>query len=431
MTQQIGTFTTGELSASIEGCGEFNARNVEFMGSTDEPDFLLRGMDASRGLLFYFPRFESGHYVLGAGSANKAFYEVDGALNGEVKKGGVDVTVDAEDAVSISFDLWIADKAGDAVIRIKGSGNFKGRVPWTDNGRALSNVICGCLSPKGGQVESDLTMRLDPCEILLPAANTTISPFHLFSGKANPGAKVNVSRLGNGAIIHGSSSADGNGDWKITPDRALPVGSIRMHARQIMNDVVSYSEEVNYTVNPLAPPVITTPKEGESLYFKGSIRGTGHPGAKVTVHKNGDAYTLYGRADVPYTGIWSAPIELPLGPFTMTAKQNFDGVDSGWAVPVSFKVTGLPGPRIKVPVSGEHFRYNRNLSGEGSPGAEIKLYKVGDSSTVYGRTQVNARGEWSTVLGIRPPVGHFSIMGVQTLNNVTSQTNSVTFMVIP
>lgn len=424
MTQQIRTSTTGELSASIEGHGEFNAQSVEFMGSTNDPDFLLRGMDASRGLIFYFPRFESGHYVLGAGSANKAFFEVDGALNGEVKEGVVDVTVDAEDAVSISFDFSIEDKDGVALIRIKGSGNFKGKVSWTDNGRALSNVILrdrylGSMSPSPWARSDDLTMYLKTCEILFPAANTTISPFQLFSGKGQPGALLSLVRsFVNGSSLYGTTSVDGNGDWEMTPGRALPIESVRM---RVLHEGCA-SEIVEYAVDPVGPLVITMPKEGDPFYYKNSLRGTGVPGARVELHKHGDGNTVYGFADVGNDRAWVAPlsIDLPLGAFTMTARQTLHGENSGWAHPVNFQVVGLVPPSIKVPASGETLSYRGFVGGTGTPGFEVKLFQHGDPNTVYSYADVQDNGTWYVSMRRDLPLGPFSMTANQTKDGVVS-----------
>lgn len=433
MTQQIRTSTTGELSASIKGYDEFNARNVEFMGSKNDLDFLLRGMDDFRGLIFYFSRFKSGRYELGADSANKAFYEVGGALYGEVKEGFVDVTVEADDAVSISFDFSIEEKVGAALIRIKGSGNFKGRVPWTDNGRALSSGVCGVddphvmldpppevRSPKGGEVEpvftvyaiasrngvhqwesrvmvganvvkadkfppapdfrgyliygenltnlippgtgfyimarynfspfssgwsqwgrsADLEMIIKPCEILLPAANSTISPFALISGKGNPKAVVELYESDFGVVLYGTAVVGDDGNWQATPDKGLRPGPFRLIALQRINGVSRWSKDVGYTVTASALPEITTPKSGETLSYRGFVGGAGTPGYEVKLFQHGDPNTVYSYADVQDNGTWYVSMrrDLPLGPFSMTANQTKDGVVSDWAVPVNFIV---------------------------------------------------------------------------------------------
>lgn len=73
MTQQIRTFTTGELSASIEGHGEFNARSVEFMGSVDELDFLLWGDGCFQRLDFLFSTFGEWTLRIGRGQCKQSF----------------------------------------------------------------------------------------------------------------------------------------------------------------------------------------------------------------------------------------------------------------------------------------------------------------------------------------------------------------------
>jgi hypothetical protein len=100
----------------------------------------------------------------------------------------------------------------------------------------------------------------------------------------------------------------------------------------------------------------------------------------------------------------------------MTAKQTLHDVTSDWAEPVRFDAVGLSPPSIDSPVSGEQFRYDRHLSGEGIPDALLVLcMEIGGE--IYGMTVVDEYGQWSAPLNKKPAAGPFTITAVQVLSD--------------
>lgn len=432
MTQQIRTSTTGELSASIEGCGEFNARSVEFMGSTDEPDFLLRGMDASRGLIFYFPRFESGHYVLGAGSANKAFYEVGGTLYGEVKEGFVDVTVEAEDEVSVSFSFSTEDKAEAPLIRITGSGSFKGRVPWTDNGRVFSNIVYGVddphilwdaprfYTPKPGVVKSKIYMQ-----VIADGKRPTEWEYRIMVG-SNIVASKKV-----------AAPPEYNyhlGEWLDLTNLVVPGTGFYIMADYYVWPVWSRWAYSGDLVFGFDPPDILHPANGSTITPKTEIHGAGVSGATVRLFESGSGAVEYGRGVVDIHGGWKVTpaIGFPIKYFPLIAIQNIGGGSSGWSKSVNYNVVRESAPSITSPRSGETVNSKPPVGGRGKPGATVYLHQAGDPYTVYGQVKIREDGSFELLYMAKElPQGPFTMTANQRVGDeeYSDWATSVSFIV--
>lgn len=420
MTQQIGTFTTGELSASIEGCGEFNARNVEFMGAADDPGFLLWGEDDFRGLIFCFPRFESGHYVLGASSANKAFYKVGGALYGEVKEGVVDVTVEAEDAVSVSFNFTIEGKAGAPLIRITGSGSFKGRVPWMDNGRVFSNIVYGVddphilwgaprfYTPKPGVVKSKIYMQ-----VIADGKRPTEWEYRIMVG-----SNIVASKKLDANPNHNYHLAE----WLDLTNLIVPGTGFYIMADYYVWPVWSRWAYSGDLVFGFDPPDILHPANGSTVTPKTEIHGAGVSGATVRLFEAGSGAVEHGRGVVDIHGGWkiTPTIGFPIKYFPLTAIQSIGGGSSGWSKSVNYNVVRESAPSITSPRSGETLSYRGFVGGTGTPGYEVKLFQHGDPNTVYSYADVQDNGTWYVSMRRDLPLGPFSMTANQTKDGVVS-----------
>lgn len=268
----------------------------------------------------------------------------------------------------------------------------------------------------------DKVMGIRKPDISLPVENSTIRPFELIRGKGYPGATVELYEANAGGVCYAIARVNNDGDWQTTPDVPFPSRAFRLITLQRLNSVSSdWSDVVGYTVTqpePVTPPVITTPVEGGELYYKGFVKGAGISGASIALYQTYDPDTIYGRTQVIHDGTWSLPLdrELPIQSFEMTAKQTLRDVTSDWAKPVRFDVVSLSPPLIKSPVSGEHFRYDRHLSGEGIPDALLVLY-MERGGEVYGMTVVDEHGQWSAPLNKKPAAGPFTITAVQVLGD--------------
>lgn len=119
---------------------EFQTKNVQFLGSDNDSDFYLGGEDGGRSVSFYFPdaAIQSGVYPLAPEGDISAYYAVSGSLTWETLEGSIKVTSDlSNERVTIQFK-FTAKEGGSGAGEIKaiGSGDFKGRTPWTQATRS-------------------------------------------------------------------------------------------------------------------------------------------------------------------------------------------------------------------------------------------------------------------------------------------------------
>lgn len=189
----------------------------------------------------------------------------------------------------------------------------------------------------------NMIMDLGKCEILLPAENSTISPFAMISGKGSPKTRVDLYESDVGNVRYGTTIVDGDGNWNATPDIALPPGLFRLIALQRLNGLSKWSNVVGYTVSelePVPPPEITTPKTGEFLHYRDTLTGTGIPNAMVLLYRQRDGEIIYGIAQVDEHGDWSTPLsrDVQAGPFSITAVQVVSGAISDYSTVVHFTI---------------------------------------------------------------------------------------------
>lgn len=276
------------------------------------------------------------------GSANKAFYGVGRALYREVKEGFVDVTVEAEDAVSVSFSFSVEDKAGSALIPIKGSGYFKGRVPWTDTGRALLNSVPG---------NEDPHVLWNAPDILAPTGGVTPPKFRIVATTGAgtvPSAWECRIMVGSNVVTSAKFGTTGSHlHWDVDlTDLIVPgTGFYFMVDYYIPLFWSRWAWSANLVMG-ISPPVIEYPTEGASIFKDTPISGRGTPGATVRLFEGGSGAVEYARTEVSKYGFWSAtPREggFPLGNLPMQAIQNIGNYGSYWSDVVNYIVIRDPG----------------------------------------------------------------------------------------
>jgi hypothetical protein len=158
---------------------------------------------------------------------------------------------------------------------------------------------------------------------------------------------------------------------------------------------------------------ITSPLPGET-YINGvsSVRGTGIPGATITLHDTGAGWYDAGR--VSAEGVWEAKLDLhPVSNHPLKARQRFNGVESDWSKVVIFNVLShIPVPTLSTPVNGSEVRTVRPLiSGQnGVPGATVRFYEAGSGAVLYGTAVVGRDGKWANEPTVALPARQFSLM---------------------
>jgi len=146
-----------------------------------------------------------------------------------------------------------------------------------------------------------------------------------YTGTGVPGAIIELTV--DGDVVGGTDIVvDADGNWTFTPTTPLDDGPHTVSAIQTLNGTPSVRSARNdFVVDaiPGAPdaPVITAPADGSTTNDNTpTVRGTGEPGATVTVEIDG---VEVGEATVDGDGNWSLPLTDPLddGEHTITATR--------------------------------------------------------------------------------------------------------------
>ncbi|MVV48515.1 hypothetical protein EJA72_09710 [Pseudomonas sp. PB120] len=412
MPEQYKVITTGELNASIEGFGEFTTKEVEFIGSDDDPDFLLQGANSERGFVLYVPKYESEKYSLHPGSLAKAFYEVGGRLYGEVEEGVIKVTVNKPETVIIAFEILVKESASETRIKITGSGTFKGRSPWASKHRGFLTIARG-----------NAPLWFEGPDIIKPKPGVVSPGFQIVgrTGIANPDDWELKILIGSTVILQNKGQSGREFSYDV-PANLIPAGT----GFYFMLDYYIWPAWSKWTysgdlVMGMAAPDIIFPKNDSSLSPRSKISGRGTPGATVRLYEAGSGAILYGSATVGVDGNWECvpDVALPTKYFPLTADQVLNSLASGYSTPVYCYVSPLSKPVIELPQQGGTVGSPPAISGRGGlPGASIQLHQHGDGQTVYSRADVNDQGRWvmrswATV----PPKGSF-LMTARQVNGV-------------
>ncbi len=284
----------------------------------------------------------------------------------------------------------------------------------------------------------------------------TTVPAHI-GGKANDnsaglGLNVNsttftLQRLSDGAYWNGSSWVAGlynlatshpqtnlgtSVDW--VSSATLPVFAVDNYiliatATDKSNNQQSTSA-ISFSVSSatsIASPVITYPSENEQVvHSKPTIRGSGVAGATINlvIIPTDKTYT----ATVNSAGQWVIALTEPLaqGKYKIEATQVLGDLTSSKAVR-NFSIT-IPSPTIENPKEGAVVENGKpQIAGLGLSGAEIKLVVV-ETGDIYS-TIVGANGKWSVNIGKTLLNGSYTVKVAQTLNGLTSQEVSQSFIV--
>ncbi|MFZ8758405.1 choice-of-anchor G family protein, partial [Microbacterium sp. HMH0099] len=217
-----------------------------------------------------------------------------------------------------------------------------------------------------------------------------------------------------------------DGEWTVTfPD--LPVGEYTATATQ---NVDGTTATVDFAVVEAPDVTITAPTPDQIFVVPGvddttdvTVEGSGFPGSDVEVVVDGQTQTV----TVGEGGTWTATFtDLPIGDYTATATQEFDGSTAE----VDFSVAETPDVVIEVPADGTEIAVGQaddvttvTVSGEGSPGATVTVVlDNGDTETDV----VAEDGTWSVDF-VDLPIGDYTATATQ---DVDGSEASVDFSVV-
>jgi hypothetical protein len=175
-----------------------------------------------------------------------------------------------------------------------------------------------------------------------PQQDSMTGRFPWLSGKGIPGATVQVTQSNYANRILVSATVDAQGQWAARSALELPPGPFSMAGRQTLDGKTSvWGLTRTFTVveTPDAP-VIENPSQGSDSGRYPWLSGKGIPEATVQVVKTRSANTVLANATVDTAGHWEAlsALELPVGTYSIGARQTLDGKTSAWGANVGFTI---------------------------------------------------------------------------------------------
>lgn len=155
----------------------------------------------------------------------------------------------------------------------------------------------------------DTSTPLTPPTIAQPAHDARLNTTTVVaSGSADPSVAISVTE---GTVTLATTTASAAGDWSVT--FSASEGSHTIVATATSGSLQASSSPRTFTVDLTAPapPVLTSPAEGEPVYATpATLRGTAEPGATVYIYR--DSFFAAATA-ASTTGAWSRSIALAEG----------------------------------------------------------------------------------------------------------------------
>ncbi|MFV0525773.1 MAG: Ig-like domain-containing protein, partial [Acidimicrobiales bacterium] len=272
-----------------------------------------------------------------------------------------------------------------------------------------------------------------PAVITSPTDGSTLATTApIVSGTVEPGATVQVKDAGGTTLC--TATATGSGDWScVAEGLSQGAGTLTAWASDPSGNQAAPSTPVAVTVDSLAPerPVITDPAATTSWnYPTPTIRGTGEPGATITVTEG--TQTLC-TTTVSVGGSWSClPTPLADGVHSIVATATDPaGNVSPTSSAVDFVIDQVPpvDPVITAPVEGSTVGTGSVLiEGTAEPGSNITVSSNYDAICF---TLTSTTGYWSCIPPIPLTEGLHTIEATSTDNggNVANLSTQVTFTV--
>lgn len=180
----------------------------------------------------------------------------------------------------------------------------------------------------------------------------------------------------------------------------------------------SHSEVRSFFVE-LLPPVIEVPAPDQALARTSVISGVAEPFGEVTVWREGQSAPLIENTPVSSTGGWRAEITLPVGAYTLRARQNFQAQVSKESPSRNYTVVPAA-PFIESPGRGSHVGRSVVVSGFGYPGDTIAVTLTGSKNGMPGYGPVLADRSWSVTLEIDESSGAGHLLAVASRDGFTS-----------
>lgn len=227
-----------------------------------------------------------------------------------------------------------------------------------------------------------------------------------------PGATMRVHAFVSEGLL-GEEPVTGD-EWSVPIQQDLLFGDHTVYAVQLYDRWPSEkSEPVSFKVI-LFPPTIEYPQPGDAMARVSIIDGyarkaSGVDTATVELWLDGADEPLATVRARGVDGYWSYETHLPVGTYTLRAKQFFQGEPSDFSPDHEF--TAVPAiPLIESPAVQQHLGSTATISGHGYVGDWVEVAWSDAPDTLLGRVQVQANRTWSIPLDIARPAGTHSLM---------------------
>lgn len=227
-----------------------------------------------------------------------------------------------------------------------------------------------------------------------------------------PGATMRVHEFVSERPL-GEAPVTGN-EWSVPILEDLSFGDHQVYAVQQYDRWPSEkSEPVSFKVI-LFPPTIEYPQPGDAMARVSIIDGyarkaSGVDTATVELWLDGADEPLATVRARGVDGYWSYETHLPVGTYTLRAKQFFQGKPSDFGPDHEF--TAVPAiPLIESPALQQHLGATATISGHGYVGDWVEVAWSDAPDTLLGRAQVQANRTWSIPLAITRAAGTHSLM---------------------
>ncbi|WP_338799858.1 hypothetical protein V9L13_14340 [Pseudomonas sp. RSB 5.4] len=209
-----------------------------------------------------------------------------------------------------------------------------------------------------------------------------------------------------------------HGAWFIELEK-LEFRKYQIDAAQTIADRPSSRSDVRSYFVVLVPPVITVPEENQSLARTSTLSGTGEPLGQVTIWRESPSEILLDKVPVDAEGKWHAEVTLPVGNYTLKARQFFDTHESKESPPRTYKVVPAA-PVIESPGRGVHVGRRVVVSGFGHPRDMVAVKLTSSKGTVRASTPVLEDRTWSLTLEAGQSGGTAELVAVSSCDGFES-----------
>jgi hypothetical protein len=432
MTDNNGAWTFTPTTPLAEGEHSLTTTATDKAGNTSAPS------DAFELTTDYTPSPTGPEFLAITGVEDNV-----GSVQGNVASGGItDDSLPRISGIGSAGDtilVYTKDSAGNhvigsATVQADGTWSLTPTTPLLEGSNQLTLVAVDAAGNKTVPSTPSYDLTVDITVPGLPAITSVVDNVEPHTGPLQKGEATNdstptlngtaeagstVTVYDNGQIV-GSTTADANGKWTLTPEAALTDGSHNLHitatdaAGNVSAPSGGFGLVIDTTVPEAATDIVITDNVGDKTGpvapgettddRSPTLSGKGEPGSTVNVIDNGREI---GTATVDDNGHWTFTPEEPLdnGEHTLSTTVtdpagNTSEPSPGISIVVDDTEVTVSVGAVKDDVGpitgnitpgGVTDDTRPELTGSGKPGSVVT---VQDGDTVLGTTTVQPDGSW-------------------------------------